>query len=431
MSSRLEDRNNPNHNRQQMLIAGLTEKFLQHTVGVHKHQLGNPYFVTYYHRAPSSTSDPNLGMTYSEVGPNSPVKYAKIKDMPLFKFEGTFTALELGDLGPEDTYEGKAVVLPMAFKPEIGDRFAIEVLSTRYLFEVTEANPDRLHNEDTYYDLTFEFSSDTITEIEQQVVVEPRILPDKNFQGTGALLEESNAVRVEVLESFYELLFDVLETFIAQFMIPVPPNYTHKGKRPVVAELAIMIRQNGLSYLKHRFNKQHLLVMPWFESSRVNYLQAYYNSVFGFFDRPYTTHEGFSTETCPNYIHAKNVLNDPYATAQGIYRGSQIPFKLMITTNEMNVDSTWNMIPEQFITTVNANNTYDDDNHILEDILCKYKSVGHNVMSDFIVSKYENLERSIYNRDDSDLLVYVPLVMTAVKKAIAWHRSQIVNYIPE
>ena len=422
--------NNPAFNRIEAIVAGKLDNYLNDTLRVHVDKFGIATYVTYFHNTPYGTSDPHLDATFDDVGPNSPSRYAEIKHFPLFRFEGTFTSLEQGEYGPEDSYEAECVVVPMNFRPVVDDYILVTILSTRYLLKVTNVEVDRFHEQDKYYKLTIELVSDTVDSIRQQVVATPRIVPNTTLEGTGVLLEEQDANSVEVAMVALEMLHRVLIQTMEHFSLPViDGGFTHLGKRPVVTEVVDAMIRSNITSLQHRYNSQYIIDTSWRDYNQLHFDRKYYDSIFGYFDISYMQ-DGPITEECPDIRFCQLSQYNRLSNSHGRYK-SAYPQLALSSMTESNTALSWEMIPESFITGINENNLYDDDNHILEDLVITRRNTGYDAMITLLTSKLTQLERGISRYNPEQLYYLVPLVMILLKKAESHYREQIVNYFPE
>lgn len=130
----------------------------------YKWQNKTPTIVTYYSRnIEKSTLDEGIKIEQSPYGPNSPIKYNKIKDFYLYGIEQIQVQIENGEFGAQaSAVTGEAIVLPNSIIPVTGDYFVINYVKENIVFAVTGVSFDTLEIGSNIYKITYEL--DTINE---------------------------------------------------------------------------------------------------------------------------------------------------------------------------------------------------------------------------------------------------------------------------
>jgi hypothetical protein len=107
----------------------------------------SPTFVTYYSQdAITSTADVNLGGAIQLIGPESPIRFSKILDFPLYglpEIDASSSWEELQGVISAGV-RGEALVLPGTISPLENDFFVIPFLNTPLVFRNINCNPDRV-----------------------------------------------------------------------------------------------------------------------------------------------------------------------------------------------------------------------------------------------------------------------------------------------
>jgi hypothetical protein len=428
----------PKHidNRARQLLEGRMRAFLNASIERHTQGFGNsaPFFVTYYHKNANSTTDPNLGNANQAVGPESPTRFVKINDFPLYKFESTFTSLEMGDLGPESKMEGKAVVIPGMIQPEDGDFFSISVASTIHLFIVTKASADRMHQSEKYWEIEYELSPYNIENIEQQVQVKAQLYPDRYLRGTGLILEETAAMHLEIIEETIETLRDWMIEWFGRHNMVVPPNYTYTdGKRPVLMELSYMVGRHNMLNKTMELNSNVALIEPWTRGRQTDILRAYRSSWFSHFDR-----EQFEPHTIPQVdrpvpaakLHMSKSIYDNFSSQYGAIRGDVVGFTLLQTIDPAGVSvPTHPLISQDLHDRILNGNVYTEAQYLLHNVLILWQNNGFESVSTYITST-NNIVDDVLLCDDLELYYIVPTALLVLTNTSRWLRSKVVNYLP-
>ena len=146
-----------------------------------KELMKNPYYqfsdkkgsvCQYYNiNDKKTTLDQATRANYSELGPNSPIRYNKIKDAIIYGITKMDIALDITDFGLEaNDIAGEAYVLPKTFIPYPGDFFTIDHLGKPYLFKVTNAEQNTLYTDEAMYKISYILAYPDLNGIEDQVV---------------------------------------------------------------------------------------------------------------------------------------------------------------------------------------------------------------------------------------------------------------------
>ncbi len=202
--------------------------------GTMKSLLNNPYYlfsdkkgsVTQYYNTNTtkSTLDEATRGNYSELGPNSPIRYNKIKDTILYGLTKIDVDLEVADFGLEASeISGEAYVLPNTFTPYPGDFFTVDHISKPYLFKVTNVTPNMLDTGSTMYKINYVLAYPDLHDIEYQVVAEYVMATKSDGTNVSAMIESSvydNIMEISEyvtkLKDYYYMLFysQKVQTFV-------------------------------------------------------------------------------------------------------------------------------------------------------------------------------------------------------------------------
>ena len=82
--------------------------------------------VIYFHiNNLKSTTDQGFVDVAELLGDNSPIKFQRIDNFPLYGLEAIMVALQDGDAGIDGSYDGEAYVMPGTIVPSPNDYFLI------------------------------------------------------------------------------------------------------------------------------------------------------------------------------------------------------------------------------------------------------------------------------------------------------------------
>lgn len=114
-----------------------------------------PTFVTYYH-INNTNSIVDVGFLNVEriLGEDSPVRFQRIEDFPIYGLDSIKLDLVDDDFGLTSSYEGDAIILPNTIKPLPNDCFKISYLDQNYLFMINSIDYDTIKS-NNFYKITF------------------------------------------------------------------------------------------------------------------------------------------------------------------------------------------------------------------------------------------------------------------------------------
>lgn len=180
-----------------------------------KDLLNNPYYqfsdkkgtiCQYYNiNTTKTTLDEATRGNYSELGPDSPIRYNKVKNAIIYGFGKLDINLEVTDFGLEgNDITGESYILPDTIIPYPGDFFTVDQLDKPYLFKVTNAQPNMLYSEQVMYKISWVLSYPDLHDINNQVV--------GGYVYNNSAFGTNNKVIIE--SSIYDLVSQIQDTLI-------------------------------------------------------------------------------------------------------------------------------------------------------------------------------------------------------------------------
>ena len=204
-----------------------------------KELLNNPYYgysdkkgsVCQYFNIndKKTTLDEATKANYSELGPNSPIRYNEIKNAILYGIPRMDINFDITDFGLEaNDITGEAYVLPQTFVPYPGDFFTIDNIGKPYLFKVTNVEPNVLYTEQAMYKISYILAYPDLHNIEDQVV--GKYVYNEASIGTNSkvviesdvynIVSQIQDTLIKLKDYFYMIFYDQkVQTFI----------YLHRG----------------------------------------------------------------------------------------------------------------------------------------------------------------------------------------------------------
>jgi hypothetical protein len=178
-----------------------------------------PTFVNYYSiDYMTSRRDVSLGTFDKVVGADSPLKFSKIEDLPIYSIEEFDLSLEETTFGSEGAIESTAVIPPDMVVPRIDDVFTINHDGLDALYRVSNVKKSHISGP-AFYSITFFLYETSILDIEDQVSEELKVVNDGTRPENTRIVKKSNAVLLEILNACIDNLQDL---YISEFLIKHP-----------------------------------------------------------------------------------------------------------------------------------------------------------------------------------------------------------------
>ncbi|MEI2419802.1 hypothetical protein V6O07_05985, partial [Arthrospira platensis SPKY2] len=144
-----------------------------------KHMESNPIFCTILTQdLILSTADIGLQSVERYVGDDSPIKYHKINNVPLYSVPMTQLDINFDEnTGASIDFTLDGVIPPGIFEPKPNDFLIIPYLGKEYLFRISNVNIDTVRS-NNYYKIEFYYSKDDQGRIEKNVSQSSTVIYD-------------------------------------------------------------------------------------------------------------------------------------------------------------------------------------------------------------------------------------------------------------
>lgn len=168
-------------------------------------------FVTYFsiNKILSTTSIGNMVVdTY--IGPESPVRYNKINNLPIYGFPLFNTDNSYGEdeAGLNmDSFEGEIIMLPEIMEPSEGDCFIFDMYDTNRFFIVTEVRQVVLKGRSHYVLSFISGIPDYLPQLKKQVVDEYNAIFDNIGTEDRVIISNKDYEMKSMYESTYKFMY--------------------------------------------------------------------------------------------------------------------------------------------------------------------------------------------------------------------------------
>lgn len=132
-----------------------------------------PVFVTYYNiNKDYSSVDPGSKLQYDNIGADTPMKWNRIYDFPIYGFSRIELSNEIGEFGVEaNPIEGEAYILPNTITPYENDYFEVShIKDSTWLFIIKDVQKDTLDNGSNAYKISYRIEYDDNSKIKDNII---------------------------------------------------------------------------------------------------------------------------------------------------------------------------------------------------------------------------------------------------------------------
>lgn len=191
------------------------QSFLNDNIFLYEKRLGSQYtiffdnktptFTTYYHiNNINSITDSGFLNVENILGSESPIRFQKIENFPIYGIESIKPDLVDDDEGLTSSFDSDAIILPNTIKPVPNDYFIINYLGDNHVFMVTEVNYDTIKS-NNFYSISYTMkSTSSTTDLEKQVLEKYNCI----FQNIGTddkcLLRSDEYEKLGEISSWYK-----------------------------------------------------------------------------------------------------------------------------------------------------------------------------------------------------------------------------------
>jgi hypothetical protein len=233
---------------------------------------GSETFVTYYSKNnKASTEDIGLGNVVEIVGTDSPIKFNRIEDFPLYNFDELQLQYEYDDeLGVDSSIDGTAVILPGTIKPLPDDYFSVSYLNRKYLFKITNIEGSSLGSK-FFYKIDYSLSSSNINVLEERQIEERyNVIYDNVGTKSNSIIKESIKLYIDKIDKKIDFLKKIYERYYYNEKM----NLFIFNDEIYDNDLHEFINKNNL-FIKQKTFLKNILVQPIFDIE-----DSYFYSIF-------------------------------------------------------------------------------------------------------------------------------------------------------
>lgn len=173
---------------------------------------GAPLFVTYYSKnVLNSGAVTSLDAPVGLLGIDSPIKYNKIENLPIYNLSGiSDISQEIGDFGLDSEVSGEGIIIPSTIEPLEEDFFYIPQISDKYLFKVDKVEHDKISGKQ-FWKINFHIIQEEVELLDEQVTEFFELDYDRlSSTEYKPIISKGDAALVRMLDETYDLVVDFI-----------------------------------------------------------------------------------------------------------------------------------------------------------------------------------------------------------------------------
>jgi hypothetical protein len=197
------------------LIEGYLDNYIDTTSDFSRFIEGSPNFVTYYSKDISaSTEDIPLQGVLETVGSESPLKYNRIENFPVYNLDEFNPATSVGENGISTEIESTGIILPDTIQPLPNDYFLVGYLNEDYLFRVVNVETNSINNR-VFYRISYILSNDSLNILEERQVTDSyRVVYENLGKKEKSVIKETDFLLLDKLDDRFQ---DLQENYVKLF----------------------------------------------------------------------------------------------------------------------------------------------------------------------------------------------------------------------
>lgn len=199
------------------------QEFLDNNIFKYEERMNNQYsrfldrtptYVTYYNISNiNSTVDNGFENVEAILGDNSPIRFNKVENFPIYGIDQIVLDLNEDDEGLTTEFDGDAVILPNTIQPVPGDFFIIDHLEIKVQFMVTEIKFDTIKS-NNFYKISYSVKSiSEPTQLEKQVSDKFKCVVDNIGTEEKCLIKEDEYYLLRDLANEFDRIANLFKLY--------------------------------------------------------------------------------------------------------------------------------------------------------------------------------------------------------------------------
>ncbi|WCS68288.1 hypothetical protein Goe21_01780 [Bacillus phage vB_BsuM-Goe21] len=319
---------------------------------------GSPNFVTYYSKdIMNSMEDQTLQGVMEVIGVESPIKFNKIENFPIYNMEQIDPNLEYDtENGLDTSVESTAIVLPNTLKPLPNDYFLVNYLNKDYLFRISNVETSSIDNK-VFYRITYILSGDNLGILEErQLTEEYKVVYENIGKEAKSILKTTDFLLLGKIDDAFNILSkQYTKLFYNKFY------NTFLFKDQLYDNMLMKFIQSNNLFINSKTFLKNIKIEPLLNESMDEFF-AYDNSI-------YSAIEEKSTDNLENLNYTLEEIND----SKSIFNLYKNKYNILhISYSESYSSDLLPLFTSDFIKRIKTNEPYTDDNYKINNFIINF-----------------------------------------------------------
>ncbi|AST99875.1 hypothetical protein PBI_PBS1_53 [Bacillus phage PBS1] len=319
---------------------------------------GSPNFVTYYSKdIMNSMEDQTLQGVMEVIGVESPIKFNKIENFPIYNMEQIDPNLEYDtENGLDTSVESTAIVLPNTLKPLPNDYFLVNYLNKDYLFRISNVETSSIDNK-VFYRITYILSGDNLGILEErQLTEEYKVVYENIGKEAKSILKTTDFLLLGKIDDAFNILSkQYTKLFYNKFY------NTFLFKNQLYDNMLMKFIQSNNLFINSKTFLKNIKIEPLLNESMDEFF-AYDNSI-------YSAIEEKSTDNLENLNYTLEEIND----SKSIFNLYKNKYNILhISYSESDSSDLLPLFTSDFIKRIKTNEPYADDNYKINNFIINF-----------------------------------------------------------
>lgn len=319
---------------------------------------GSPNFVTYYSKdIMNSMEDQTLQGVMEVIGVESPIKFNKIENFPIYNMEQIDPNLEYDtENGLDTSVESTAIVLPNTLKPLPNDYFLVNYLNKDYLFRISNVETSSIDNK-VFYRITYILSGDNLGILEErQLTEEYKVVYENIGKEAKSILKTTDFLLLGKIDDAFNILSkQYTKLFYNKFY------NTFLFKDQLYDNMLMKFIQSNNLFINSKTFLKNIKIEPLLNESMDEFF-AYDNSI-------YSAIEEKSTDNLENLNYTLEEIND----SKSIFNLYKNKYNILhISYSESDSSDLLPLFTSDFIKRIKTNEPYTDDNYKINNFIINF-----------------------------------------------------------
>jgi hypothetical protein len=342
---------------EQAVIQTHLDNYIKQAYDFSKYIEGSPTFVTYYSKdILASTEDVTLGGVLEHIGTESPIKFNKIENFPVYGIESLVPQTDYDEEeGLSTEIEGQAVILPNTIKPLVNDYFRVS-LSGNLLYRVTNVEVDNAGNK-VMYRISYSLSSSSPSILEEKQISENfKVVYENIGKDVKSVIKESDFLLLDDIDSEYN---NLVKKYTRLFYNKDYNTFLFNDR--IYDKLLIKFISDNNLFIKTRTFLKNIKIEPSLKEDMDDFF-IYEGTIFNAL-------ENMDKDLLENFVFNSEKVNEP-SSVFSLFKNKYEIWKLIY--NELGETDSFGIYPDNFIDNIKSNVKFIESEYQLFNFLIDY-----------------------------------------------------------